>query len=244
MKFYYKISAAFHKLNKSLKYKSNQHIYHEVFVKPSSKKLIVEVIGTPGIGKSTYIKQLAKALKLKRTYVKEISSTKNELSLWEKAYLLNRIESMTTSYDLAKINRVKKKILLDQSLRMHLKGIYLLDEGLFYGGQFSRLIEADKYELENVFDQRIIIHLTSHIPEKILNQIHYRKQTTGKFLDMHKDLSEQDLVHKIDAGLKSYQKIAGLYEKSGLSVLTLNTDEDLEANITKVIKSIESFLQK
>ena len=198
---------------------------------------MVEFTGPPGAGKSTLMKRFASVagnFSLRPIPTAPIG----ELEVWETNLLLARLARLIKDGERERIDRNVERIQIDSRART-LKGVSLIDEGLFMHWQPELIVFQEDHPLEfwNLVERRVVVNICTE-PDDILGHIDSRAKETGGIWKGHMDWSESEIVayHKEaseDAGV-----IADLVRCAGGRVYDIHTRDGLAKNVKQLINEI------
>lgn len=217
-------------------------------VDKSSKSLFVEVIGCPGVGKSTLIYYMEK-----HELIVGLIRTK----LWRAR--LQRNTKIDSIYK--KILDYKQMSLEDESVKVKYfrhaiiprfmdilvenktipSTIFLVDEGLFHHFKYeiSDNWENDKVLFSALMEKRVLVHMIAR-PEIIAERILKRYRETGNLLPCYKNKQKWEIAKYCKEAQEKRKKVIREFEKRGVPVLTINAEDDEQT----IIRNIDGFIKR
>lgn len=213
-----------------------------------NKKVIIEIIGPAGVGKSTFINQVKKKglisrYKVPKFNIRDAFKSKDlDFDFHAKLFGLKVKNELPGGKGLHRFQDMLLWLFRDQYLHItNNRGkLFLVDEGL--GHHFtSELIEAHNADpglFEAVVDKRCFVALKS-TPEIIAGRIMGRKKAKGQILPYHDGLTAKQLEAYLSHRMANIECLMNLAKNAGVPCLTINTDDDKKQQLL----DFESFLQ-
>lgn len=223
-------------------------------------KFIIEFIGPPGVGKTTYYKFLLKRLKVKYSYIEardikallytyvrnniRFSDIHDRLFKDIMKYMALDIEPLESK--LKKTNFELKEIECD-ALSAQFNGLVINDEGICH--HFADLLAKylhcykDDNSIMHFFKNRLIIYL--HAPKEIiLDRIKERNRTQNHIWNHHKGLSDDDIMDLTEADLKvKYEFYKELKELGSNAIVSIDSQYNIFDNLNIIFNFIRSNYQ-
>ncbi len=205
----------------------------------SHSSYIVDLVGPPGIGKTTLIKAL-----IERSLIQAENDSfdKKERVCKSRARLLSL--AALNQGDIATLQRKAVKLIYDLNISQSRKG-YVVDEGLshhFANELCSMFLESpDDFKL--LMQRRAVINLTAS-PETICSRIRIRGNKTGRLLPCHQDKSDEELVIFNTEALRGREYLATCMKEAGYPILTVNMEGARELAVDHIEVFFSSLAQR
>lgn len=215
-------------------------------IENANKSLFIEVVGCPGVGKSTLIdymeeKRLIKGLIRARLWIARLQRNTNIDSAYKRIldYKLISLENERSRFKYSQYAitpRAIDKYVEDKKIPT----VLLIDEGLFHHFKYeiSDNWGKDKALFSKLMEKRVIVHMTAR-PEIIAERILKRYRKTGNLLPYYKNKHEYEIAEYCRKAQKKRKKVIGEFEKRGVPVLTVNAEDGEQANT----KHIDDFIK-
>lgn len=210
--------------------------------------LSVELVGPPGVGKSTIFQLLMNSKNkhdkwMSRTHFLKLIDRVESLSLEYKILLKLKDTIIHQKEHVATVPQVNKQKLMnwnrivdDASVKnSHLKAFLISDESFLhhYGPSLEIMYQTHPDQVKELVKNRAIIFCTD-TPTNIVNKISNRKKYGKTWLE-HKGLSQDELIKLTETIIKKQLSWVSLLKTIGVPVLVINTSEDISLT-TKLAK--------
>lgn len=232
-----------------------EKIGYQVFkIKPSfsyefNKKLIVEFVGPPGVGKSYLYNnlnldsiefitidsfrklkdnQMIKDSKIERIY-DEICKYRFETVTNQEISFKDKFRGIYWNY----------KVILDDQFLLESSRNYkiILEEGLLHNFYDYFL----KNDIDDYFFKNRVIIFCEATPEIMVDRILDRYRKTDRIIAHHKDQPKDKLLGIVQNEIKKYNEFKDILIEKKICILSINTSENIENNINKIVRFLNNF---
>lgn len=204
--------------------------------------LIIEFLGAPGVGKTTFCNYYFKNHQLKtdkeilsRKHLNRLNSEQLELSGVHDKILDLKINHDAQMRDITAISKLKSimnfKVFVEHDFMIHnylSDKLVILDEErllIYYLNEDNSLNDQERQEY---FENRIFVYC-DNTPQNIVRNIKTRAKT-GKLLERHKNLNDAQLIEQTEQRKKIVeQRITDLKSK-GARFVILDMEQAMDEN--------------
>lgn len=211
------------------------------------KSLFIELVGCPGVGKSTLIDCFEEQGLIEKVFCTKLWSARFKGNaeidaaykgiIKYKAKILDNKKEKTKYIRNTIIPKAIDKFVEDEKNA----SIFLIDEGLFH--HFKYEISENWAENEKVFtklmNRRVLIHMTAR-PEVIADRILKRYRETGKILPYYRNKSEWEIAQFCNKAQEKRKEVISEFEKSGIPVLSVDAEESAQT----IARNIDVYIKK
>ncbi|WP_035578951.1 AAA family ATPase [Halomonas sp. TG39a] len=213
----------------------------------ANKSLFIEIIGCPGVGKSTLIDYMEEKELIKGLICTKLWATRLQRN--------NKIASAYTSildYKIMSLEdeRVRSRYLrhaiIPRAMDKYIENnknptVLLIDEGLFHHFKYeiSDNWEQNKFIFSKLMEKRILVHMIAR-PEIIAERILKRYRETGNLLPYYKNKQECEIIEYCRKAQEKRKKVIRKFKTRGVPVLTINAEDSSQENT----KYIDDFVKK
>jgi hypothetical protein len=209
--------------------------------------LILEVLGTQGVGKTTLNNTVYQSIRSRWFLRGDVAFngptalTDGPIERLHRELLFRRIDAIRAGEpDLWKSVGITKQmaIIAYESLLMSTQTYprgFLLDEGLFKN-YFREVLEIDPHQAAPLWKQRAFVHLRARDPAfaaaRYKKRVDFRRRT-GAY---QHEYSMEEVIARIDADTEICERLCRTAEEIGRPVLTIYAEDDFDACVAKVLR--------
>ncbi|UXZ55434.1 ATP-binding protein [Halomonas sp. 7T] len=211
------------------------------------KSLFVEVVGCPGIGKSTLLNYFEDQGLIEKVFFTKLWSARFKSNADIDTAYRQIIKYKTKNLDnkKEKIKYIRNTIVpkaMDKFVENEQNAsIFLVDEGLFH--HFKYEISENWKENETLFtklmNRRVLIHMIAR-PEVIAERILKRYRETGKILPYYRNKREWEIAQYCNKAQEKRKEVMSEFEKKGIPVLSVDAEESAQT----IARNIDGYIKE
>lgn len=236
-----------------LRFLAKKYKHYFVFEESIKENVIIEFIGPPGVGKTTYARLLRK--KLESCYhiilgdeLRQLLNTRIKRGIhyseFHDSLLIEvlKYSSLDQSNTEERINRIRFNLsqIEYDALASYFRGLVINDEGISHHCTklLIELIKMNNNSIDNFLKNRIIVFINEE-PHIILNRIRQRQEKDKTLWYGHKGLNDNQIIHITQNDLRIKYELCELLQNRNGSCIILKSDHCTDDNIEIIIEKLK-----
>lgn len=138
-----------------------------------------------------------------------------------------------------------KMIIQDNNIIQSNKNIIARDEGLIhnFGNEIYTLLNENEKFVESFVQSRAVVYCYAD-ENTVVDRILGRYEKMGRLLPQHKNKTKEELIEQEKITLDNKLKMINYIESLNIPVLYINTTDEMQSNVDKVISFVNSLTDK